>query len=92
MCSLKFDKFHATCKLFGNFKSELFNFDLQFIRYTLWICADTVNVAKMLIANGANVNAVDVSGYSSLHWAALNGKLLYVSIEMIRHWLLVQVP
>lgn len=56
----------------------LFNehIDLQFVQYFSWICADTVNVVKMLIANGANVNAVDNDGFSALHWAALNGKLL----------------
>lgn len=40
-----------------------------------WVFADTVNVVKLLIANKANVNAVDNDGYSALYWAVLNGKL-----------------
>lgn len=43
---------------------------------TLSTYADTENVAKLLIANGANVNAVNKHGHSPLHQAALFGKFL----------------
>lgn len=38
---------------------------------------DTANVAKLLIANGANPNARDKDGESGLHVAALNGDSMH---------------
>lgn len=37
------------------------------------ISVDEVNVTKLLIAAGADVNARDADDYSPLHWAAREG-------------------
>lgn len=36
---------------------------------------DRLNVAELLIRNGANINAEDNNKYTSLHWIAHYGKL-----------------
>lgn len=42
------------------------------------ISVDEVNITKLLIAAGANVNAQDADDYSPLHWAAMNGDFQYI--------------
>lgn len=50
-----------------------FNYSITF-GFTPSICAGTVNIAKLLIAHGANVNEKGFNGDSPLHIAAMNGK------------------
>lgn len=51
-------------------------FDLSNVTYLIHflIYVDRANLARLLIANGANVNANDKFSQSPLHMAALEGK------------------
>lgn len=41
------------------------------------ISIDEVNITKLLIAAKANVNARDADDFGPLHWAAMDGDVLY---------------
>lgn len=56
------------------------------ILFVLSIRVDHLNIAKLLIANGTNVNEVNKHGDSPLHWAILHGELLFLFlINLITH-------